>query len=181
MFEGFPEETIRFFLELRFHNDATFFHGHHDEYEQFVRQPFYEFISACAPTALKISPDMETRPDKCLCRIHRDTRFTKDKSPYRDHLWLLFRRSGEPRDNSVMYWFEVSPESVTWGLGFWGANKPAMDMLRKEMREKPERVIQALRKSRVPSEELTPMGDRYRRMPPPDGLPMELAPYYPMK
>ena len=40
MFTGFPEETIRFFLELRFHNEATFFNAHRDEYERSVREPF---------------------------------------------------------------------------------------------------------------------------------------------
>ncbi|MEG2253262.1 MAG: DUF2461 family protein, partial [Clostridia bacterium] len=94
MFEGFPEETIRFFLDLRFHNDHAFFQAHQQEYEEYVKRPFAAFIEALAPTVLGIAGDMDTRPGKCLARIHRDTRFTKDKSPYRDHMWLLLRRSG---------------------------------------------------------------------------------------
>ncbi|MDD3411613.1 MAG: DUF2461 domain-containing protein [Eubacteriales bacterium] len=181
MFEGFPEETVRFFLELRFHNNTTFFHEHRDEYEQFVKKPFYSFIEAVAPTAQKIAPDLELRPGKCLARINRDTRYTKDKSPYRDHLWLLLRRSGEQRDLSCMYWFELSPDRVSWGLGFWNANRPAMDALRRRMREKPEEVIRALRRSRVPAPDMLVSGERYRRMALPEGLPLELAPYYPLK
>ena len=82
MFTGFPEETIRFFLELRFHNEATFFNAHRDEYERSVREPFYGFIQAMAPAVKQVADDMELRPDKCLARIRRDTRFSKDKTPY---------------------------------------------------------------------------------------------------
>lgn len=181
MFRGFPEETIRFFLDLRFHNEVPWFHAHREEYEAYVRKPFREFIEAMAPTALKIADDIDTRPNKCLARINRDIRYTRDKSPYRDHLWLLFRRSGEEREHSVMYWFELSPEVVEWGLGFWGPNRPAMDALRRRMAEKPKEVQKALRQCGIPDETLRIYGDRYARMKPPDGMPLDLAMLYSMK
>ncbi len=181
MFSGFPEETVRFFLDLRFHNDAAFFNVHREEYERVVRAPFYAFIEAMAPAVKQVADDMEMRPDKCLARIRRDTRFSKDKTPYRDHLWLLFRRGGEARDSAVMYWFELAPERVEWGLGFWGNNRPAMDALRKRMREKPDEVLQALREAGVPGKGLETYGDRYQRMAMPDTLPQELKEIYPLK
>ncbi len=181
MFEGFPEETVRFFLDLRFHNEASYFNAHRDEYERFIREPFYAFIEAMAPTALQVADDMELRPDKCLARIRRDTRFSKDKTPYRDHLWLLFRRGGEVRDTSAMYWFELSPEHVEWGLGFWGYNRPAMDALRRKMLQKPEVVLRALKDARVPEQDLNIYGDRYQRLAVPDVLPQALKEIYPLK
>lgn len=69
-----------------------------EAYEAYVRKPFSQFIQAMTPTVMRIADDMETRPNKCLARINRDIRFTRDKSPYRDHMWLLFRRSGEERE-----------------------------------------------------------------------------------
>ncbi|MCE5343949.1 MAG: DUF2461 domain-containing protein [Eubacteriales bacterium] len=181
MFDGFPEETVRFFLDLRFHNEAAFFNAHRDEYERAIRAPFYAFIEAMAPAVKQIADDMELRPDKCLARIRRDTRFSRDKTPYRDHLWLLFRRSGEARDTAAMYWFELAPERVEWGLGFWGNNRPAMDALRKKMREKPADVLKALRAAKVPDTELEIYGDRYQRMAVPEALPQELKEIYPLK
>ena len=181
MFEGFPEETIQFFLNLRLHNDHSFFKAHEEEYQRYVKEPFYAFIEAMAPTVLSIAKDMELRPSKCLARIRRDTRFTKDKTPFRDHLWLLFRRSGEPRDTSAMYWFEISPESTEWGLGFWGQNKPAMDALRRRMVHYPGSVLSVLEECGLPDENLMLLGDRYQRMKPPGELPMALIPYYPKK
>ena len=181
MFQGFPEETIRFFLDLRYHNEVPWFHAHHDEYEKYVRAPFAEFIEAMGPSVLSVSDDMELRPNKCLARINRDIRYTRDKSPYRDHLWLLFRRSGEPREESVMYWFELSPECAGWGLGFWGPNRPAMDRLREKMVLYPQKVEQAFLDSRLPDPELTIGGERFARMKLPPSLSMSLTGLYPMK
>ena len=181
MFYGFPEELIQFFLELRFHNNHAFFQEHEAEYRKYVRAPFFAFIEAMAPAVSSIADDMELRPSKCLARIRRDTRFTKDKTPYRDHLWVLFRRSGEPREASAMYWFELSPEGVEWGVGLWGDNRPAMDAIRGRMTRQPGEVLSVLKNCRLPGDGLTLLGDSYRKMKPPDGLPEALLPYYPRK
>lgn len=181
MFQGFPEETVRFFLDLRFHNELPWFHSQRERYEAYVREPFRAFIEAMAPTALQIAKDIDTRPNRCLARINRDIRYTRDKSPYRDHMWLLFRRSGEEREHSVTYWFELSPEAVEWGLGFWGPNRPAMDVLRRRMTEKPSQVRRVLKQCGIPDEHLLIYGDRYQRMKPPSGMPAELAVLYPCK
>ncbi len=181
MFPGFPEETVRFFLDLRFHNETSWFHAHREAYETYVRKPFSEFIEAMTPTVMRIADDMETRPNKCLARINRDIRFTRDKSPYRDHMWLLFRRAGEEREHAVMYWFELSPEVVEWGVGFWGYNRPAMDALRERMMKKPAEVRWVLRRCGIPDETLHIYGDRYKSMKPPAGMSADLAMLYPCK
>lgn len=181
MFPGFPEETVRFFLDLRFHNETSWFHAHREAYETYVRKPFSAFIEAMTPTVMRIADDMETRPNKCLARINRDIRFTRDKSPYRDHMWLLFRRAGEEREHAVMYWFELSPEVVEWGVGFWGYNRPAMDALRERMVKKPAEVRRVLRRCGIPDETLHIYGDRYKSMKPPAGMSADLAMLYPCK
>lgn len=178
MFNGFPEEAIRFFLGLRFHNDASYFNEHRNEYEAFVKKPFFEFIAAMAPTMESIADDFELRPAKCLARIRRDTRFTKDKTPYRDHLWLIFKRVGEPRDESVMYWFELSPDMVGWGLGFWGPNRPALDALRTMIEQRPSVVLDILQQARIPQNQFSIDGDVYQKRKVPESVPDELKSLY---
>jgi len=178
VFNGFPEETIRFFLGLRFHNDASFFNEHRDEYEAYVKKPFFEFINAMSPTLETIADDFELRPAKCMARIRRDTRFTKDKTPYRDHLWLMFKRSGEPRDETVMYWFELSPDTVNWGLGFWGANRPAMDAMRMMIDQKPYEMLDTLKQARIPDKKYSIDGSEYVKKKIPDVVPEALKAFY---
>ena len=120
MFQGFNSDLLSFCADIRFNNNKEFMDAHRKEYYAKMRDPYYAFIQALAPTMLAIDEDMEVRPHKCLSRINRDTRYTKDKSPYRDHHWVAFRRAAIPKDGMPFYWFEIRLESINWGLGVWG-------------------------------------------------------------
>ena len=178
MFTGFTEETIRFFLDLKFHNNTDYFHNEHERYVETVQSLFYSFISDLGPDMLKIDPRMEVRPYKCLSRIHRDTRFSRDKSPYRDHLWLLFRREGEPREQSLMYWFELGPGRLSWGMGFWGENRDTLDLFRKRMRANPEGTLGLLDDLKLENHGLMLGGTIHKRMEIPPEIPQRLKRWY---
>ena len=181
MFTGFPEETIRFFLDLRFHNDTTFFHEQHDRYVEQVQQPFYAFIEELAPAMRDIDPQMETRPYKVLSHIHRDTRFTRDKSPYRDHLWLAFRRAAEPRDGSVNYWFELGPDTLGWGVGTWGENKALNERLQRQIAADPMRIASIIDRCDLPGRHMAVTGSFRKRIEVPAQVPARLVPWYTMR
>ncbi len=178
MFTGFPEETLQFFLDIRFHNSISYFEEQRERYRQDVQAPFYAFIEELAPKLRTIDPQMELRPYKCLARIRRDTRFTKDKSPYRDHLWITFRRAGEPREQSLNYWFEFGPQTLEWGLGFWGENRPVMDTLRRQMAAQPQRIQDIIDDCRLPEHHLVKSGPEFRRIAVPENIPPLLQPWY---
>lgn len=178
MFTGFTEETIRFFLDLKFHNNTEYFHQEHERYIETVQSLFYSFITDLSPDMKKIDPRMEVRPHKCLSRIHRDTRFTKDKSPYRDHLWLLFRREGEPREKSLMYWFELGPGRLSWGMGFWGENREVLDLFRKRMRANPDGTLGLLDDLEMDRHGLMLGGTAHKRIDIPEEIPQRLKRWY---
>ena len=178
MFTGFTDETVRFFLDLRFHNYAEYFHQEHDRYERDVQQPFYDLINAVAPGLSRIDPEMELRPHRAISRIHRDTRFSRDKSPYRDHHWVLFRKAGEPREGSVFYWFEFGPDRLSWGLGVWGENRPLMDAFRRRLAAKPEETMKLIENCDLPGHHLMLDGRQFKRIDIPPGLPLGLIPWY---
>ena len=178
MFTGFTDETIRFFLDLRFHNYTEFFHENHDRYVETVQQPFYSLIEALSETALRIDPMMEIRPHKCLSRIHRDTRFSRDKSPYRDHLWFLFRRAGEPREKSLFLFGEFGPERLAWGMGVWGENRELMDQFRRKMVANPDGIAAMIDDMDLPEHHLGLGGTAFRRMEIPEQIPSRLERWY---
>lgn len=181
MFTGFTEETIRFFLDLRFHNNSAYFHENHDRYIEQVQQPFYAFINDMAPLLQEIDPRMEVRPHKCLSRINRDIRFSRDKSPYRDHLWIAFRRAAESKDGSVNFFFEFGPDVLGWGMGTWGENKPMNERLRRQMVADPRRVAAIMDRCHLQDSDLVMMGNWYKRMDVPLMIPPSLRPLYTMR
>ena len=178
MFTGFTEETIQFFLDLRFHNNTEYFHANHDRYVENVQRVFYEMIEELGPEMKKIDPEMEIRPHKCLSRIHRDTRFSRDKSPYRDHLWFLFRKAGEPREKSLFYYFELGPDRLGWGMGFWDENREALDLFRRKMRADPEGMKKFLESLRLEKKKIMLDGTVHKKMPVPPEIPEELRRWY---
>ncbi len=181
MFGGFTDETVQFFLDLRFHNYTDYFHAEHERYVETVQQPFYELIGDLGKEMRKIDPLMEIRPHKCLSRIHRDTRFSKDKSPYRDHLWFLFRRAGEPREQSVFFYGEFGPDRLDWGLGIWGENRELMDMFRRRMAANPDGTLALLDDMEMEKHHLVPGGRSFKRMAVPPEIPDRLKMWYCMK
>ena len=178
MFTGFTDDTVEFLMDLKFHNNTEYFHANHNRYVTAVQQPFYEFINELAPTMQKIDPLTEVRPHKCLSRIHRDTRFSKDKSPYRDHHWLLFRRQAEPREKSLMYWFEFGPERLSWGMGVWGENRELFDLFRKRMRANPDGIQALIDDLDLGRRKLIIGGNFFRRMEIPPEIPPRLRQLY---
>ena len=178
MFSGFTDETIQFLLDLKFHNNSTYFHEQHDRYVESVQTPFYEMICDLANDMRKIDPLMETRPHKCLSKIHRDTRFSRDKSPYRDHHWFLFRRAAEPRDKSLFYYFEFGPDRLGWGMGIWGENRELMDLFRKRMRANPDGTLALIDDMDLVKHRLVLDGSFYKRIEIPPEIPQRLKQWY---
>ncbi|MGI6234110.1 MAG: DUF2461 domain-containing protein [Christensenellales bacterium] len=172
----FSKDMLEFMLDLRFNNNKTFMNENRTRYQEVMRDPYYRLIELLTPTALEIDPGMEVRPYKCLSRIFRDTRFSNNKLPYRDHHWVAFRHQAEPRDQAVMLWFEIRLDEVSWGLGFWGGNIKAMDVLRRQMVAKQDEllsILPILKKHRFNLE-----GSVYKRKQIPDKLPDALIPWY---
>ena len=93
-FTGFPPQTFEFLRQLAAHNERDWFQEHKAEYEQFVRTPALQFITAMKSPLRKVSRFLEADPRKTggsLIRIYRDTRFSKDKTPYKIHIGMQFR------------------------------------------------------------------------------------------
>lgn len=179
MFTGFTDATIETFLGIRFNNSKGWMDAHRQEYYLHVRDLFYALIDDLAPVALEIDSEMETRPHKCLSRINRDTRFSRDKSLYRDHLWFCFHKAGCPKESCPMYWFEFGPDQISWGLGTWFENRPMMDVMRKRMEARPEDFIKLIRQ--VKKQGMYIGGNAFKRMEIPESIPEALKPLYAKK
>ena len=176
MFPGFSEDTVRFLLDIRFHNNKTFMEAHRDEYKKIVQEPFFTLIDELGPVMRKIDPEMEIRPQKALSRIYRDTRFSKDKAPYRDHHWIAFRTAGTDRYGQPFYWFEFGPDRLSWGLGVWGENREAMNALRARILRDPEGVQEVL--AQCDKHLFSYGGDTFRKLRIPPQVPEPLHPLY---
>jgi uncharacterized protein (TIGR02453 family) len=127
-FDGFPRETVRFLAGLRDHNDKKWFEAHRDDYQQAFLAPAVAFCEAVAPKLRKIEPQVSVEPrvNGSIMRINRDIRFSKDKSPYKDHLDLFFWTGDRKGWDTSGFFFRLTPDRLMLGGGMHGFAPPAL-------------------------------------------------------
>ncbi|MDH3452143.1 MAG: DUF2461 domain-containing protein [Gammaproteobacteria bacterium] len=123
-FTGFPPTTLAFLRELRANNNKPWFAAHHEEYQASYVEPAKQFVLAAGERLRQFAPDVEAQPRilGSIFRINRDTRFSKDKTPYKDHLDLWFWE-GERREAVSGFFVRFTPEIVAVGAGCHGFAK----------------------------------------------------------
>lgn len=132
---GFSQQALDFLFENRVMDSKVWFDEHRDSYERLVKQPLIEIIEYMAPQVSSIDPLIVTRPSRCMSRIRRDTRFTHDKSLYRDVVWCVFMRDRHLFPFPPGFYFEFWPGGLRYGCGYYHTDTATMTTLRQLMLE----------------------------------------------
>ncbi len=136
-FTGFCPDTFLFLMELGFHNDREFFNANRARCRAVVQEPMRALASALSPLALEMDPAFNTRLTKAVSRMNRDTRFSKNKLPYRDHAWLCFKHTDEAVSESFGVYFEIQPGSYGYGVGMYAPVPQVMAPFRQRVLANP--------------------------------------------
>ena len=133
-FRGFGDETFRFLAELTEHNEKAWFDANRSRYEAHYLQPALAFIETLGPRLAAELPDdvrFEARINGSLFRINRDIRFSKDKTPYKNHLDLWFWQGERHGWESPGYFMHLLPDHLSIGAGMHGFGKQTLDAFRR--------------------------------------------------
>jgi uncharacterized protein (TIGR02453 family) len=114
---GFPAEGIQFMRSLARNNKREWFQPRKPIFDAQVKLPMRQLVEAVNAAMAGFAPEYIADPDKAIFRIYRDTRFSKDKTPYKDHIAASFPRRGTPE--GAGYYFAVSHKEVAIGGGIW--------------------------------------------------------------
>ncbi|UCE24610.1 MAG: DUF2461 domain-containing protein [Candidatus Zixiibacteriota bacterium] len=144
-FSGFSPETLKFLENLAANNSKPWFEKHRHEYEQFVLDPLRALVTDLSGFMMTIDPQLETRPavNKTISRIYRDTRFSKDKSLFRNNMWIVFKRPGKDWKGAPGFFFEIFPDWYRYGMGFYSASPDTMRNYRRLIDQKPREFRKA--------------------------------------
>ena len=143
MFQGFDPAAIDFLWGLRFNNDRSWFEPRKEEFRRLLDTPMKELNRALYTGLSERHGDLALTSK--VSRIYRDARRLFGRGPYKDHLWLTVSEPGERRDGGPAFWFELSPEDYSFGLGFWTADAVAMAKLRARMERDPAALEKLVR------------------------------------
>jgi len=128
-FPGFPPEMPRFFKGLRANNNREWFQSNKEIFETKVKAPMIELVDQVNACLATFAPAYVTDPKKAIYRIYRDTRFSKDKTPYKDHIAASFAPA-EGKGCAGALFFSASEESADIGGGFYMVEPETMLSIR---------------------------------------------------
>jgi uncharacterized protein (TIGR02453 family) len=159
----FTKDTFRFLRELAKNNRRDWFNANKGRYEEHVKDPALRFIQDFAPHLAKLSPHFHAGP-RSLFRIHKDTRFSTDKSPYKTHTGIQFRHDLAKDVHAPGYYLHIEPGMAFVGLGLWHPDGPTTRKIRDRIVEEPEAWKKASRDRKFTSM-FEPVGERLSRAP----------------
>jgi uncharacterized protein (TIGR02453 family) len=140
-------ELFRFFEELARNNRREWFARNKERYHAVVRDPLLEFVQAMGPALERVSRYVVADPRPvggALFRIHRDTRFAKDKTPYKTHAGVHFRHARAEDVHSLGYYLHLEPGNVFVAAGIWHPGSEPLRAIRGSIAAHPERWKRAV-------------------------------------
>jgi uncharacterized protein (TIGR02453 family) len=118
-FPGFPQEGIDFFRKLARNNRREWFQPRKAIFDGQVKQPMRALVEEVNRALAGFAPDYVTDPQKAIYRIYRDTRFSHNKTPYKDHIAASFHRRTAAAHGDAGYYFAISHKEVAIGGGVY--------------------------------------------------------------
>lgn len=143
----FTPALFVFLEELLLHNDRDWFERNRDRYLRDVRDPMLRFVADVAPVLKKLAPRLVADPRPVggsLFRIHRDTRFSKDKTPYKTNAAASFRHEAGRDVHGPGLYVSLAPGEVEVGGGVWHPEPEALGSIRAAIVERPAAWSRAL-------------------------------------
>jgi uncharacterized protein (TIGR02453 family) len=116
---GLSRDSYKFLAELRANNDRGWFLANKGRAEELLLEPGRELVAELGALLRPVRPDIiaDPRTDRSLYRLNRDTRFSRDKTPYKEHLALWCWEGQEGRLECPGFYFHFTPDGWGWSVG----------------------------------------------------------------
>jgi len=165
-FQGFRPETFSFLAGLTMNNDRGWFEAHKTDYQEFVVAPAMALITAMDPIVRAISPHYRGVPKKIggsLMRVYRDTRFGRDKTPYKTNVGIQFRHENARDVHAPGWYVHFDLNECFVAAGTWRPEPADLLAIRQSLAAHPERWMQATAQGAAAG--LTPEGESLQKSP----------------
>jgi len=148
-FDGFPKGGLEFLRKLKKNNNRPWFQARREQYEELVRFPMQCLIAGLAQRMADVAPEFEFHPKKSIFRIYRDTRFSRNKAPYKTNIAASFELRGRksPTETPGLY-LGIEPGEIYVGGGLYMPTGPQLKLIRNAIATQPEEFLAVIRNGR---------------------------------
>lgn len=137
----FTKKTLTFLKSLEANNNREWFNKNKQRYEDEVRTPAFSYIENMSQHLAKISPHFVASTSKVggsLMRVHKDIRFSKDKTPYKTNIGINFRHARGKDVHAPGFYLHIEPKDVFIGAGIWRPESSTLKNVRTLIDEYPK-------------------------------------------
>ena len=147
-FRGYPENALSFLKEIERNNNRPWFQDNKSRYEDLIRTPSLDFIEAMGTRIeKKLSPHflaVRKKVGGSLMRVYRDTRFSKDKTPYKTNVGIQFRHVQGKDVHAPGFYVHLEPGNCFLGAGIWRPESKSLLRIREFIADNPNAWRSAL-------------------------------------
>ena len=161
-FTGLHEDMYRFFWEIAFHNEERFYRKNLERYKREVQIPLYSLAAKLIPAAQKMDEGFSTRLTTIVSKLRKDTRYSHDGAPFRDHAWIAFRYPGNSVSMAFTPYIEFNRDSWGYGMGMYAPYVNLMEPMRRKILTHSDEFLELIHEKRF-SDSLVPEGASYQR------------------
>ncbi len=162
----FRPALFTFLKDLKANNEREWFHANKSRYEEHVKASSIRFISDFAPHLKKVSEHFKADPRPVggsLFRIYRDTRFGKDKTPYKTHVGIHFRHENAKTVHAPGFYLHLEPKESFLGVGIWRPDTASANKIRQAIADDSARWGRLLKRKSLA--DFSFVGDSLKRPP----------------
>jgi uncharacterized protein (TIGR02453 family) len=134
---SFSPQLFAFLRDLAQHNEREWFNANKARYEEEIKEPSLAFVEDVGYRLPEVAPHL-TADKRSMFRIYRDTRFSKDKTPYKTHVGIYFRHARAAEIDTGGMYLHLEPSHVFMGAGIWHPGTPALKRIRDALVARPE-------------------------------------------
>lgn len=113
----FDKDFLSYLKDLAKHNDREWFHENKKRYEKSVKEPFVNFLEGLKEALQEVEGPIPHTGKEAMMRINRDTRFSKDKTPYKTHLAAIISAHGKGDKRLPGMYIQISPDDLRFYSG----------------------------------------------------------------
>ncbi len=138
-YASFNTDAIKFLNELAANNNREWFHANKSRYEEQVLDVSLNFIQSMQDPLEEFAPYFTAVPKRMggsLMRVYRDTRFSKNKTPYKTNIGIQFRHEQAKNVHAPGYYVHIDPEGVFLGVGMWRPESAPLGKIRERISER---------------------------------------------
>jgi len=164
-FHGFPRETPRFLEELARNNNRPWFEENKDRYTRCMKEPAAEFARALEIKIRKTFPGQGPLKAK-IFRVHRDIRFSRDKTPYKAHIGIRFSEESAKGCADPFFYVQIAAKELWLVTGIKEFEREEVVRFRAALADPVRSASLTRTLARLSSLGMEPQGEKYKRLPP---------------